>query len=48
MSDIINEDLDIICRSGLDWNRFKNRTVLISGAYGMLPSYMCIHTTASE
>jgi nucleoside-diphosphate-sugar epimerase len=40
MSDIINEDLDIICCSGLDWNRFKNCTVLISGAYGMLPSYM--------
>lgn len=40
MNDIIKEDLKIICSSNLDWGKFKNSTVLISGAYGMLPSYM--------
>lgn len=40
MNDIIQEDLKIICSSNLDWKKFKNKTVLISGAYGMLPSYL--------
>jgi nucleoside-diphosphate-sugar epimerase len=40
MNDIIKEDLKIICSSNLDWEKFKNSVVLISGAYGMLPSYM--------
>lgn len=40
MNNIIKEDLKIICSSNLDWGKFKNSTVLISGAYGMLPSYM--------
>lgn len=40
MNRIISEDLDNICSSNIDWMKFKNKTVLISGAYGMLPSYM--------
>lgn len=40
MNNIIKEDLKIICSSNLDWEKFKNSVVLISGAYGMLPSYM--------
>ena len=40
MNKIIKEDLKIICSSDLDWERFKDSTVLISGAYGMLSSYM--------
>jgi len=40
MNNIIKEDLKIICSSNLDWEKFKNKVVLISGAYGMLPSYM--------
>lgn len=40
MSEIIKEDLKIICKSDLDWKKFKNCIFLISGAYGMLPSYM--------
>ena len=38
---IIKEDLEFIADSKLvDWERFRRRTVLISGASGMLPSYM--------
>lgn len=41
MNAIIKEDLDFITRSNLvDWKRFIDKTVLISGANGMLPSYM--------
>ncbi|MFA6280889.1 MAG: NAD-dependent epimerase/dehydratase family protein [Candidatus Omnitrophota bacterium] len=40
MNEIIREDLENICTSGLDWEKFKDSTVLISGAYGMLPLYM--------
>lgn len=41
MNTIIREDLERIISSKLiDWNCFKKKTVLISGANGMLPSYM--------
>ena len=41
MNTKIHEDLERITNSKLiDWNRLKNKTVLISGANGMLPSYM--------
>lgn len=37
---IINDDLAFIARSRLDWNKFKNKTILVTGAYGMLLSYI--------
>lgn len=41
MNPIIKEDLQqIISSSILNWERFKGAIVLISGANGMLPSYM--------
>lgn len=41
MNPIIQEDLQQITSSPIvDWERFKSSTVLISGANGMLPSYM--------
>ncbi len=40
MNSIIREDLKIITGSDLDWEKFKNSTVLISGANGMLASYL--------
>ena len=40
MNNIIKEDLKMICSSDLNWKKFKNSVVLISGACGMLPSYM--------
>ncbi|MFA7653856.1 MAG: NAD-dependent epimerase/dehydratase family protein [Candidatus Magasanikbacteria bacterium] len=45
MNEIIRDDLESICNSDLDWERFKDRTVLISGANGMLASYM-VYTLA--
>ena len=36
---IIREDMDVIFNSG-DYKKLKNKTVLVTGAYGMLASYM--------
>jgi nucleoside-diphosphate-sugar epimerase len=41
MNSVIQKDLAFITNSQIiDWERFRNKTVLISGANGMLPSYM--------
>ena len=40
MNKIIAKDLDFILNSNVDWKKFKNKTVLITGAYGMLLSYV--------
>ena len=41
MNPIIQEDLEkIISFKAVDWKVFQGKTVLISGANGMLPSYM--------
>lgn len=41
MNPIIQEDLEkIISFKAVDWEAFRDKTVLISGANGMLPSYM--------
>lgn len=41
MNTIIEQDLERITNSELvNWERFKNKTILVSGANGMLPSYM--------
>lgn len=37
---LITEDLESILSDKLDWNRFDGKTILISGASGMLPAYM--------
>lgn len=38
---IIDDDLNVICSNNvIDWKKFDNCTVLITGANGMLPSYM--------
>lgn len=49
MNRIIEEDiLGIIASSIVDWERFRNKSVLVIGLEGMLPSYMntvgTIHT----
>lgn len=43
MNKIIDEDLVIITSQDLKWERFRNKTVFISGATGFLPAYL-IHT----
>ncbi|RYZ96551.1 MAG: NAD-dependent epimerase/dehydratase family protein [Sphingobacteriaceae bacterium] len=37
---IIQEDIDQVFNSGLPWDKFRNKTVLISGASGFVASYM--------
>src|SRR5689334_12565370 len=37
---VIFEDIDRVTSTKIDWNRFKNKTVLISGAYGFLAAYL--------
>ena len=36
----MESDLKYITEADLPWESFKNKTVLISGASGFLPSYM--------
>lgn len=41
MNRIIEEDINhIISSEIIDWERFRNKSILITGANGMLPSYM--------
>lgn len=41
MNKIIIEDIDLILNNNnINWEKFKNKTILITGAYGMLVSYM--------
>lgn len=40
MNTIITEDLNFIVNSNVDWKKFRNTTVFITGAYGMLLSYI--------
>jgi nucleoside-diphosphate-sugar epimerase len=40
MNSIIEQDLETICRSDIDWEKFKNSSVLVTGATGMLGSYI--------
>lgn len=37
---IIKEDLQIIYESNVDWSKFYNKTILITGANGFLPAYI--------
>lgn len=37
---IVNEDLQTIYSSNIDWHKFAGKTVLITGANGFLPAYM--------
>ena len=40
MNAIIKEDIDKILTGGLDFSPLKGKTVLVTGAYGMLASYL--------
>ncbi len=40
MNKIIVEDLDFVLNGDIDWGKFKNKTVFITGGAGMLLSYM--------
>ena len=38
--EIVHKDLAQIVKSNVNWNRFKNKTIFISGGAGLLPSYL--------
>lgn len=40
MNNIIQEDLTQICQEKLEWNLLSGKNILITGANGILPSYM--------
>jgi UDP-glucuronate decarboxylase len=40
LNKIINEDLETIYNSTIDWSKFYNKTILITGANGFLPAYL--------
>ena len=40
MNPIIKEDIEQIIKSDIEWKRFANKKVLITGANGFLPAYM--------
>ena len=40
MNKIIQEDLDYIINSDIEWELLRNKTVLITGAFGFVASYM--------
>jgi nucleoside-diphosphate-sugar epimerase len=40
LNKIIQEDIEFIINHNLDWDKFSDSTVLISGANGFLPAYM--------
>jgi len=40
MNNIIQEDLDQICQESLEWSILSNKNILITGANGILPSYL--------
>jgi nucleoside-diphosphate-sugar epimerase len=39
-SEIVRRDLDQIVKSNINWDRFKNKTVFVSGGAGLLLSYL--------
>lgn len=42
LNKVIEKDIEFILNSGFNWTQFRNKTVVITGAYGMLLSYMTI------
>ena len=40
MNPIIKEDLQVIIKSNIEWERFSGKKILITGANGFLPAYM--------
>jgi nucleoside-diphosphate-sugar epimerase len=41
-SQIVQDDLSVIYNQPIDWERLKNKTVLVTGATGMLASYFSL------
>ena len=41
LDSVILEDLQNITQSSVSWDKLANKTVLITGARGMIASYLC-------
>ena len=41
LNHIINGDIEEIFNSNIDWLKFMNKTVVITGSNGFLGSYIC-------
>ena len=39
MIDIFSEDIELIANSDINWDKLKNKTILIAGANGYVPQY---------
>lgn len=39
MRDIFSEDIELIANSDINWDKLKNKTILIAGANGYVPQY---------
>lgn len=42
MNNIVEKDIDKILEAHIDWQRFEGKTILVTGANGMLPSYIVL------
>lgn len=42
MNKIVKKDINIILEAPIDWYRFEGKTILVTGANGMLPSYIVL------
>ena len=40
MNKIIENDINNILNSSIPWKKFEGKTILITGATGMIPSYL--------
>jgi nucleoside-diphosphate-sugar epimerase len=40
LQEIVYEDLEQIVKLNINWDRFKNKTIFVSGGAGLLPSYL--------
>lgn len=39
---LLNEEIDLICREKLEWDKLKNKTILVTGACGFLGRYIVL------
>ena len=40
MNQVLKQDIDMILQGNISWGKLKDKTVLITGASGMIGSYM--------
>ena len=43
MNQLMIDDIDLIADADIDWNKFKGKTIMITGANGYVPQFF-VHT----